>query len=111
MPIRSYYDVLGVPRHASAAEIKFAYRAAAMRWHPDRNPSPGALARFRDVAEADQCLSRDETRAAYDLGLQRAEARAQAAAQAWYCSKAPIRRATAHTNRDLAFGSIAAQIS
>lgn len=77
MPIRSYYDVLDVQRHASPAEIKTAYRVQAMRWHPDRNPASGAVARFRDINEAYHCLREAKSRADYDAGLRNAEARAQ----------------------------------
>ena len=78
MPVRSYYEVLGVPRDASAAEIKTAFRVQAMRWHPDRNPSSGAIARFRDVNEAYHCLKEARSRTDYDEGLRDAEARAHA---------------------------------
>ena len=46
------YAILGVPQNASPAEIKRAYRRLAMRWHPDRNPSPEATERFKQVRAA-----------------------------------------------------------
>ena len=51
---RDYYEVLGVPRTASAEEIKKAYRRGAMEWHPDRNPKRHAEAeeRFKELTEA-----------------------------------------------------------
>lgn len=64
---RDYYEVLGVARSASAEEIKRAYRQAAIRYHPDRNPDdPEAEERFKEASEAYAVLSDPEKRAAYD---------------------------------------------
>lgn len=63
---RDYYDVLGVSRDASLEEIKKAYRKLALEWHPDRNKSPEAEARFKEINEAYEILSDPEKRAAYD---------------------------------------------
>ena len=61
-----YYDVLGVARNAPADEIKRAFRRLAMEYHPDRNPEPGAEARFKEINEAYEVLSDAEKRATYD---------------------------------------------
>ena len=63
---RDYYEVLGVSRDASKDEIKNAYRNLAMRYHPDRNKSPDAEERFKEISEAYAVLSDDEKRAQYD---------------------------------------------
>ena len=65
---RDYYEVLGVPRAAQADEIKSAYRKAALKWHPDRNPDKKQLAeeRFREATEAYSVLSDPQKRATYD---------------------------------------------
>ena len=64
---RDYYDVLGVGRDAGDAEIKKAFRKLARQFHPDVNPDdPDAEARFKELAEAYEVLSNDQTRAAYD---------------------------------------------
>jgi molecular chaperone DnaJ len=61
-----YYDLLGVSRNASDAEIKSAFRALARELHPDVSTAPDASARFRDVAEAYEVLSDPARRATYD---------------------------------------------
>ncbi len=67
MTQRDYYEVLGVERGASPDEIKKAYRALAMRYHPDRNPGDHAAeAQFKEAAEAYEVLGHEEKRAAYD---------------------------------------------
>ncbi len=62
-----YYEVLGVPRGASDAEIKRAFRRLAQKWHPDVNASPEAHQRFKEINEAYQVLSDRERRQAYDM--------------------------------------------
>jgi hypothetical protein len=63
---RDYYRVLGLPPHATASEIKRAFRRLARIYHPDVNDSPDAEARFKEINEAYQVLSDPATRAAYD---------------------------------------------
>jgi len=64
---RDYYEVLGVARDASADDIKRAYRRAAMKHHPDRNPGDAEAEKaFKAAAEAYEVLSDHDKRARYD---------------------------------------------
>ena len=67
MSKRDYYDVLGVARTASDAELKSAYRKLAMKHHPDRNPGDKAAEeKFKEAAEAYAVLTDSEKRGLYD---------------------------------------------
>ena len=67
MSKRDYYEVLGVSREASLSEIKKAYRRAAVKYHPDRNPNnQEAEGKFKEAAEAYSILSNENQRAKYD---------------------------------------------
>lgn len=67
MAKRDYYEVLGVERGASEAELKKAYRRLAMKYHPDRNPdNKEAEEKFKEANEAYEVLSDASKRAAYD---------------------------------------------
>jgi len=63
---RDYYEILGVSRDASKEEIKNVYRKLALQYHPDRNKSPGAEEKFKEISEAYAVLSDDEKRIQYD---------------------------------------------
>lgn len=63
-----YYSILGLQPDAADADIKRAYRKAAVKWHPDKNPNNREYAeeRFKEVAEAYDVLSNPDKRAIYD---------------------------------------------
>ena len=65
--MRDYYEILGVERNASDADIKRAYRKLALKYHPDRNPDDKeAETKFKEAAEAYEVLSTPEKRQRYD---------------------------------------------
>jgi DnaJ-class molecular chaperone len=66
MTKRDYYDILGVKKTASDAELKSAYRKLALQWHPDRNKAPDAEAKFKEINEAYQVLSDPKKKSSYD---------------------------------------------
>src|SRR5436309_13246684 len=67
MAKRDYYEVLGVDRSAGEEEIKKAYRKLALKYHPDKNPGDKAAEeKFKELGEAYEALSDQQTRAAYD---------------------------------------------
>ena len=64
---RDYYEVLGVQRNATAAEVKKAYRQMALKYHPDKNPGDHTCEeKFKEAAEAYEVLSNDDKRSRYD---------------------------------------------
>ncbi|MFC1711619.1 DnaJ C-terminal domain-containing protein [Patescibacteria group bacterium] len=63
---RDFYDVLGVNKTASAAEIKKAYRNLAVKYHPDKNKEAGAADKFKEVTQAYEVLSDSKKKEAYD---------------------------------------------
>jgi DnaJ family protein B protein 11 len=64
---RDFYKILDVQKNASPAEIKKAYRAMSLKWHPDKNPDdPSAVDKFTDVAAAYEVLSDADARRKYD---------------------------------------------
>merc|ERR1711963_1300591 len=63
---KDYYKILGVARGASDDEIKKAYRKLALKYHPDKNQSPGAEERFKEIGEAYDVLSDAKKKQIYD---------------------------------------------
>ncbi len=67
MPKRDYYEVLGVAKNASEAELKKSFKRLAMKFHPDRNPDDSnAEEKFKEAKEACEVLIDARKRAAYD---------------------------------------------
>ncbi|MDD2962603.1 MAG: molecular chaperone DnaJ [Bacteroidales bacterium] len=67
MAKRDYYEILEIPRNASEADIKKAYRQMAIKYHPDKNPNnKEAEDKFKEAAEAYEVLSNPEKRSRYD---------------------------------------------
>lgn len=65
----NYYDVLGVPKNASADDIKKAHRSLVMKFHPDRNKDPDAEARFKQISVAYDTLSDTAKKQIYDQSI------------------------------------------
>ena len=63
---KNYYAALGINKDATEDEIKKAYRKMALKYHPDKNKSPGAEEKFKDIAEAYDVLSDPDKRKIYD---------------------------------------------
>ncbi|MFH2039910.1 MAG: DnaJ domain-containing protein, partial [Chloroflexota bacterium] len=66
MTQRDYYEILGLPRTASAEEIKAAFRKLARQYHPDVSKEENAEEKFKEINEAYGVLSDDQKRARYD---------------------------------------------
>ena len=67
--MENLYNVLGVAPNASDEDIKKVYRSLAMRFHPDRNPAPGAEVRFKSITKAYEILSDPAKRAEYNQSM------------------------------------------
>ena len=63
---KDYYNILDIPRNASEDEIRKAYRKMALKFHPDKNKSPEAEDKFKDIAEAYEVLSDPQKREIFD---------------------------------------------
>ncbi|XP_069570745.1 dnaJ homolog subfamily B member 1b [Brachyistius frenatus] len=63
---KDYYDILGIKKGASEDDIKKAYRKQALRYHPDKNKSPGSEEKFKEIAEAYDVLSDPKKKDIYD---------------------------------------------
>ncbi len=63
---KNYYEILGISETASKEEIKKAYKKNALKYHPDKNKSPDAENKFKEVSEAYEVLSDDEKQKIYD---------------------------------------------
>lgn len=67
---KNYYEILGVDRKATQAEIKSAYRKLVKQYHPDLHPGDeSAAAKFKEINEANETLSDETKRSAYDFEL------------------------------------------
>ena len=64
--MNDYYEILGLKKGASTAEIKSAYRKLALKWHPDRNKSANAEKKFKEINQAYQVLSDPKKKELYD---------------------------------------------
>ena len=65
---KDYYKILAVPKTASQADLKRAYRKLSLKYHPDKNSSPDAAEKFAEISVAYDTLSDPEKRKVYDKG-------------------------------------------
>ncbi|RLC35537.1 molecular chaperone DnaJ [Candidatus Shapirobacteria bacterium] len=63
---KDFYEVLGISKGASKADIKSAYRKLALKYHPDRNKEADAEEKFKEINEAYEILSNEQKKSAYD---------------------------------------------
>lgn len=63
---KDYYQILNIPFTASKTEIKSAYRAMSLKWHPDKNPDKDVTNIMQDLNEAYKILNNEESRRRYD---------------------------------------------
>lgn len=78
----NYYDILGVPKNATADEIKKAYRTLAFKYHPDRNQgNASAEEKFKQISAAYDVLGDEAKRRQYDMGGYSSEAYSSAGSQ------------------------------
>lgn len=63
---KDYYKTLGIIKGASDEDIKKAYRKLALKFHPDKNKTPGSEEKFKEIAEAYEVLSDKKKREIYD---------------------------------------------
>ena len=66
MAKKDYYEILGIDKSATEAELKSAFRKKAKAFHPDVNKDKGAEAKFKEIGEAYSVLSDPSKRAKYD---------------------------------------------
>ncbi len=66
MSKKDFYEILGINKSASEADVKSAYRKMALKYHPDRNKEPNAEEHFKEINEAYEVLSNQQKRDAYD---------------------------------------------
>src|SRR3979409_1929359 len=105
--MRDPYDVLGVSRSASAADIKSAYRKLAKKLHPDANKQdPKAASRFSELNAAYEIVGDDDKRKAFDRGEMHAEAKPRFQRfGARRRGRRPVRRRPGGCVRDLHLGT------
>jgi hypothetical protein len=92
--MKDYYLILGVARAASEREIKRTYRRLAILYHPDKNPSREAEAKFKEINEAYMVLSDPQAKAEYDQRLSNPSFYSQPDSQPWHPDPAYRRRTT-----------------
>lgn len=67
MTKKDYYEILGIDKNSSKADIKKAYRKLALKYHPDKNPNKDSEEKFKEISEAYAVLYDDEKRKLYDM--------------------------------------------